>query len=281
MAEYNLSLALALLKHHPKVAAGIFEQTRVEQVASFLKELDDNEAANAFVYVIPSYTARLCKALPNSMATQLLSTLKESQVAIIMRYMDKAHRNLILSELPKKRATIIKRLLKYPQTTIGAWITPKIATTTPESTLAETLNHLADDNDVASNNCVFVINRNHQYQGRLYYLDIVKNKPTDLVSQHTKLEQTALVANTSINMAYKNELWYQHEVLPVLDQSKKLIGVIEHRNLRKAMVHIKHQSSTNKRNNELTSVGKIYSNTLMSVFQTMSHVIQSDLVNNK
>lgn len=277
MSESNFSLALALLKNHPKVAAGIFEQTRVEEAANFLKELNDNEASNAFVYVMPSYTARLCKALPNNMAIKLLSPLEESQVAIIMRYMDKRYRDLILSELPKKRAATIKLLLKFSQNTIGAWITPKIAITTIESTLAETLNHLADNDDFASSSCVFVVNRDYQYQGRLYYLDIVKNKPTDLVIQHTKFEQTALAANMSINIAYENESWYQYEAIPVLDQRKKFIGVLEHRNLRNAMAHIKNQPSKDKRNNELTSVGEIYGNTLISVFQSMSKVMQSDL----
>lgn len=277
MTEHNVSLALALLQNHPRVAASIFEQTSVNEVASFLTHLSDGDEGDVLQYVMPSYMARLCKALPNSMAIKLLSPLEESQIAIILRYLDKAHRELILSETPKKRANTIQLLLKFSQATVGAWLTPQVAVTTPESTLAQTLDTLSENDALAETNCVFIINRNQQYQGRLYYLDILKNQSNHLVSQYMKPDKITLTANMSINTAYENDAWYQYDTLPVLNQNKHFIGILEYRHLRNALSHLKNQTSKNKKNPGLTGVGEVYGSTLMSVFQTMSQVVQSDL----
>lgn len=278
MIEHELPLALAFLKAQPEVAAQILEQSPMNQVVDFIANTPADYCTDIFRCMLPSYAARLCKALTVDDAIKILTTLGSVHASTIIRYFDKSYRNQILRELPTKTSLEFQLLLRFSQNTVGAWITEKIAITTPESTLGDTITGLSDRESLAPTNCIFVISRDKQYQGRLHYLDLLVNKSDELVSHYMKPALgNILSAQMSINKASQHKGWNRYEALPVIDRKKNFLGVLTHLNLRKAMIQTENQTPERKGKDSLTGIAEVYGDTLASIFKAMGDVVQSDM----
>lgn len=281
MTEQTIPLALAFLKAQPQAAAHILEQHAPSDVAEFIKNTPTEHCTEVFKYMLPSYVAKLSKALSTEEFTSVIAPLEIKKIAMVTRHLDTNKRTQVLAKLPTKTAASCKLLFKFSQNSVGAWMTTRVATTTPEPTLAQTINTLKQHEDMTATGCIFVVDRSGHYQGRLDYLDLLGNSSENPVSKYIKPEKSTLSAHMSLDKANQHAIWKCHEIAPVVDYDKNFIGVLEHRGLREALAHTQNQIPENKREESLMGINQLYGNTLLSLFKTMAGIAKSDIQQNR
>ena len=277
MSEKKITLALAFLQQHPDSAAAILEQHEIPSVATFLSGIPHSYSAPVLQQMLPHYAVRVCETLTRELAVNILSYLEMGQIAAILRYLDKDRRQTLLQDLPSKTQIGCSLLLNYSNEVVGAWITPQMATIPHDCSAGEALNFLKVSPDVVHTDFIYAVTRDRNLKGRIPLVDLLKATVNTPLSNLTKSCKETLSARTRIQQAATHGDWKKFHEIPVINRNQKFIGVLRQIELRKALDHLAPETDSKSPIHSINSVGKIYGESLLALFDSMKQIVEADI----
>lgn len=234
VSDGGIELSLALLDRHPEAAAAVLEAQPVKGVAGFLEQIPARLGGPVLARMLPFHAARCLLEAPPACAAALLREMPPAVAATALRQWPAPRRETLLNDLPVRLAFALRLLLGYPETTIGAWMDPEPPLLPLEVDAGGALARLcAEARDL--DRVVFVVDREQQLQGSVRLAELLRAAPSLPVAALLQREGPSLAARTDLLSCRDHAAWAEHDVLPVRARDGRLVGVLHHDQLRRAL----------------------------------------------
>ncbi len=214
-------------KIHPADLADYLEQTNIINVQKFLDELDNEFAGEIVDNLNINYQTALFKTIsPKKAATILKHTDPDESVDILLT-LSKRKRQIIMNYLDKETQKEINYLLGLSKTPIGELITTEYIYVTPETRVKEVITIIKKYiDDVSFLDYIYVLNEKKQLKG-VFNLHQLLIHPSKTKVMKFMLQPVIVIhLTTPKNLAVKKMLKYKINALPVIDNQRKLLGIV-------------------------------------------------------
>jgi magnesium transporter len=224
----RLNISNKLLEQmHPADLADIVEELGPEDRQSIFENLDREAAAEALAEVDPDLQASILESLEADMAAEIVEEMSPDQAADVLAELDERASEEILEEMEHEGQEEVRELLEFEEDSAGGMMNTEYVALQRTATVADAIQALRSmEDDAESINTIFVVDAEDHLEaaipvGRLFLHDSA-----------TPLEQ--LISETKISVPVDEtqdrvvELFDKYNLLalPVLDEDKKLAGVI-------------------------------------------------------
>lgn len=216
-----------LERMRPEDLADYLEKTNIKNVKNIISKLNEQYAAHVIEDLNVNYQTALFKRFEPDQTAKLINLLEPDESIDILLSLNKDKRHEILELLNEEKREQLKLLIKYSRTSIGRYINPEFILVDSEQTVGEALSKIREaikKNPFAM--YIYVGNRDKQLVGvfpieRLFLYDdgmqIFKIMEQDVVVAHLK---------TPKQIALKRMIKYKLYALPVISESKRMLGVV-------------------------------------------------------
>ena len=178
-SELHLKLPHSDLKKlHPGELADIIEALDQPAKKELTESLDVNQAADALEEMEPDELNELLAEVNAEKAAEMLEKMEPDEAADALRDLDRSVADSIMSFISPPKAREIARLLKYPESMAGGFMTTVVLTVTPEKTVEDVRELLRANSEHASDlDGVVVINSDGILIGDVSLFDIAAADP--------------------------------------------------------------------------------------------------------
>ena len=238
MAVKNMAAAQALadsyIDLHPAEVASTLEPNPVEQVVGFLEDQTPHRACEVLDRLDGAMAAECMLGFGDEALQRIFSELDPAKAALLLSRVGDSAREARLAILDPQLATELRELMSYPADSAGHLMETRVPTYRPGLTVKETLDRLRGAG-VAPRFSLLVVDEERKLLGLLTLADIVIANPRQ------RLEQLVKEAPVSIHaMAPREDVVTaltqgRLRVLPVTDAQNRLLGVLRHDALIKAV----------------------------------------------
>ena len=203
------------------------EALPAEQMEEFFRRLDVACTADIYGHLEPDHQSRVLHALDEDHASRLVAALPYDDAASVIEGLKADHAESLLDALPDDNQEALETLLAWPEESAGRLMTPEFASVQPEWTVAEALDHLREHSDLAETiNTIFVTAPDGELLGWLRLKDLLLSRPTTSVREHMITDVVSIAAEEDREEAAHRISHYDLDVLPVVDDSGTLLGII-------------------------------------------------------
>lgn len=278
MVDKTFSLALSFISQEPEAAARTLEHSKVADVVEFMRQIPLDHQYEILRHLLPGYAARVCMGLGPVASATILVDLDATAVARILRLLPRPQMEAILQELPRRQRDDSAALLKYSIRFVGAWMTPHTASVPEEMSAEDALTYLRNENLTQESGYFYVINHDHVLSGRVSFVALLKANRTVRMRDLMEAGAPHLSASMLVETALELPLWNQHDTLAVTDRHQRLLGIIHHADLRRAMTQGRQSHSLSSTAPDVvSSIAGVYGKTLFVLFNNLMNVIEPDL----
>lgn len=273
MKNQKIDLALFFLQARPRSAARVLEQQPIDVVASFLKSLPHHYVALVLTYMLPQYTARICAHFDPAFSASIFSSMNIQIITSILRYSEASVKLKIFKFLPDKVKIACKLLLTYSEELVGAWMMVDIPTLPNDCTVEEALLMLTSEYKLTYTNNVYVVDRDGFLQGMVNIISLLSAMKVASIATVMKRKPDVLSGRTSLISASKHPVWEKGDVVAIVNRDQKIIGVLRHVDLRKALSALSTTVIEPSYRESLSNVFEVYGNSLFAFFSSMIEVM--------
>lgn len=226
----NLTLTVArkqLGEIHPSDLAEILAEIPPEQGTEILSSVDEELAGEALHEVSSGVREKLLNEMDKETISDILEEMPPDEAADILGEMPEETSQELLSLMEKEDAEEVKDLLGYEEDTAGGLMTTEMLDFSPETTVDEALaNMRLLSPDVEFIYYVYVVDNEDRLLGvvsmRRILTSPIDAKLGDLMTQNVKYVSPDADRKEIGESISK----YDFIAIPVLDNEKKLLGVI-------------------------------------------------------
>jgi magnesium transporter len=249
-----LTLARAFAERHTEAAVDALDELPPSAIGALMSELPADCAANLLTRMPAAQAAACMAVVPQAKTVAVVRCLAPQSAADILRGLNPALRQQILAALARWRRVQIELVLRQPRQTVGAWMDTRIATARPATNVGDALKRLRDD---GSNDWLFVVGTHRHLAGAVRLGALMRAAPDLRVGALMRSPPPPLRANVAITAAMDHAGWQEHDILPVVEASNRLIGAISHVNLRRASSELEKTPVTNEHSGSMMDVANI------------------------
>jgi len=216
-----------LERMRPEDLADYLEKTNIKNVNKIIAGLDDAYAADVIEDLNVNYQTALFKRFAPEQATRLIDILEPDEAVDILLTLPREKRIEILDGLDKKKKDELKELMKYSRTSVGKLINPDFIIIDSEITASKALSEVKEKLSESSfSSYIYVHNNQNHLVGVIKLADLLVQDGDSQVFKF--MEQDVVVAHltTPQEIALKRMLKYKLYALPIIEDSKKMIGVV-------------------------------------------------------
>lgn len=276
----ELDLALAFIEQHPQSAARELELQTELACAELIQTLPLHQARKLLSHMLPLYVARLCHYLPQENVVALLAGFNANQTAAILRGISKSRRDVLLALMPEKTAMLCRLLLSYSDDAVGAWMHVDILMLPSSCTAAEALQRFKNSDSVSMADALPVVDSNGALLGLIYLRELLRAQQQSSI---TPLIVSApvtfsLSSRASLAAASRHEGWQHHDILPVLNRSKQLVGLLGHVDLRASLTQFGEASAKLAHDDFVSGITEAYKGSLVALLDLVDKTISPSTV---
>ncbi len=235
MSPANLELVASFVQSHPESAARELERQSPEAAAQLIRALPLNMGRLLLSHMLPPYAASLCAEVSQDRAAGLLAEFSANRVAALLRCMPKLKRSEVMAALPEKTAALCRLLMAYSEDTVGAWMTAGIVMLSINCLVEEALQQVSQAHGLVLGGMVPVVEQTQQLAGFVDLRELLRAKAQMPLSQLLHESPDILSSRTSLVSASQSEAWRQHELLPVHNRERQLVGLLRYVDLRRSL----------------------------------------------
>lgn len=270
MSRNKIDLALAFLQSHPADAASILEQQPIELVADFIRELPHTYAAVVLEKMLPQYIAKLCKILPFVVSEAFLSVLPVGLVAAVLRHCKKDLRSQLIEVLPKKTKIATQLLLKYSETSVGAWMIPNAPVLPDDCTVEQARARIVPESGFLGVNAIQVVTRDRKLCGQVDIIKLFSSSPMLSIKSIMRENSVPIAGRVSLTAALRNPIWKHNDTVPVDNMSGELIGILRHMDLRNGLDRLSKNDDNQTGAGPIMGISEVYGPSLLEIFSTLA-----------
>jgi magnesium transporter len=227
------ALTHAFMRAHPAEAAAALESVAADEVAQLLARAPARLGAPVLAAMLPATAARTLEALDDERAMALLSALGVQPAAALLRQVSEPRRSRLIDGLPTAKAVASRLLLGYPSDAAGTWADPEVVALPPNATVRDALERARRARGNASQ--VFVVAADHRLVGWLTLTSLLRAPEAAPLDTLMTLPDAVLSAQTPLAGAAVHPGWLRHSALPVVESGDRLLGVLTHDALARAL----------------------------------------------
>lgn len=208
-------------------------------LAELISELDPEDQAVVFRILPRDLAAEAFEYLALEAQESLLKALGQDQVAGILNEMSADDRTRLLEELPAaatrkllelltpQERAVAKRLLGYPEYSIGRLMTPEYVAVREDWTIAEVLEFIRrHGQDSETLNVIYVVDDRGRLLDDIRSREILLSAPDKRIADLMDRKFVALSATDPQESAVKTFADYDRVALPVVDSAGTLLGIV-------------------------------------------------------
>jgi len=217
-----------LKKLRPEDLADYLEQTSLANIQKVLRLLDEKMAAKVIADLNINYQIGLFRRMLPKKAATILELIDSDEVVDILFFLSKKRRQEILNFLSSEKRKEVNYLLNFHQTgKIGDFLSLEFLATYSSKTAYEVKIQIKKETaDFYSLNYVYVINENKQLIGVFSLHELLLQDDTNFVYKFMNQNLITVYLTTPIEIALRKMIKYKLSALPVIDQDKKILGIV-------------------------------------------------------
>lgn len=231
MAEKTgIELALGLLRAHPATAAAVIETLSAESAAAVLKDVPPRLGAPVVTRMLPAPASRCLLHMPPAAAAAIVRDMPPASAAPLLRAWPLHSLDPLLAALPNRSSLVIRLLLGFPATSVGAWMDPEPPLLPEDCDAGAALDQLRRDaRDLER--VVFVVDRDQMLRGRVRTAELLRAEPAARLKAMVEPAAVTLPARGDL-LGYRDDPgWDAGDLLPVVARDGRVIGVLRHSDL--------------------------------------------------
>lgn len=221
-------LAEIFAVNHGVEAARVLASVDPTVVARFLESVDPAVAAVLTGNMSPSDAARCVAQMDTGDATRLPQPWGLHRSVSILRLLDPMVRDAIVAGLPREFAAAIERRLRYPKGSAG-WMADCSIEANPETMSVAEAKKRGHDPRIPY---LYVVDSEQKLTGTVHLVDLTTAPDNEALIRIAKRSPLRVSAQTGAAELVSHRAWAEFDVLPVIDDRGRYLGVLRHKNLR-------------------------------------------------
>jgi magnesium transporter len=223
--------ARRFVETHPEDAARLIEQASLSTATPFLEGLPPRAAAGAIERMNPAVAAHCVATMRPHHAAAVIVLLAPATAAALLRRTAAGRRDELLALLPHELEARCRRLLSYPEGTVGSVTDPGVLALSGDVSVGEALRHVRRFHHAAHHH-VYVVDRDQLLEGLVHLRALVGSRPREPLADVMQPVRVQLAARSRLVTAAVHPGWREFDALPVADESGVLLGMVRHRQIR-------------------------------------------------
>jgi CBS domain-containing protein/sporulation protein YlmC with PRC-barrel domain len=216
-----------LERMRPEDLADYLEKTNIRNVNKIIGGLNEEYAADVIEDLNVNYQTALFKRFTPERASKLIDILDPDEAVDILLTLPKEKRHEIIESLDVKKQKELRELIKYSKTSVGKLINPEFVTVLSEDNCNQAIEKIKENYDESKfSTYIYALNNEEHLVGVLTLARLI-TQPSD-TPVYKVMEQDVVVCHltTPKEIALKRMLKYKLYALPVIEDNKKIIGVV-------------------------------------------------------
>ena len=221
-----------------KAVRSILDVMNEVDIASLLSDLDDKELALAFRLIPKDKAAEVFANMNNSMQTYLVEMFSEKELKELLDdlYMDDTVDlleelpanlvNRILNTVDQADRTLINQLLNYPDDSAGSLMTTEYVDIRETMTVAQAMAHIKETGIHKETIYTCYVTDQRRLLGIVSAKDLMTTADDVLIRDLMQTEIISVSTHTDKEEVAQLFTKYDFLALPVLDQDKRLVGIV-------------------------------------------------------
>ncbi len=235
----NLAALLKKYSDNPEKIREIAEEYRIEDIAEALEELDEDtqikvasalpteDIAELLSEIDEEESEDLIKNLDAMLLVDAVHEMSPDEIAELVRELDPETASLLLSKVENDKREDVCKLLNFPPDSAGSLMTPEIVVIPDHLTVAEALPIVKKQLEHAKiEDRIFIVDKAGRPVGVISLAELILADLTEKVSKLVEDKPIVVKATDDREVAANLALKYELRVVPVVDDTGKLIGAI-------------------------------------------------------
>jgi len=224
----HLKLEYARLsKLHPADIADILEELAPAEREAVFQSLNEEVAAEALEEIDPKLQVELMSSIDSDKAADIVEEMDPDAAADLLGDLPVETSEEILEEMEPEERQEVSELLEFPEHTAAGRMTTDYLALPPNATVGEAIEKLREfEGPAESTATIFLVDGNHTLVGAVPLVSLVLADPA---TKLYALSPTQIIYSAGTRSEKEvAEMFdkYNLQVLPVVDEIKKLTGVI-------------------------------------------------------
>mgnify|MGYP002344202746 FL=1 len=218
-----------LSAHHPTEDAELIADLKPEEIRKLLKNLGPQAAADIFCELPDALQSDTAELMSQSELTTMLEKLPPDERADLAKSIPESQLDAVLPFLAKKERDEIKELASYPEGTAGSVMTTDYIAFPELLTVQQAINRIRlEGAQKAAVSLIFMLDTERKLCGYVTLEDLILAKPLATLESIKKPLVAEITAEADREEASYKITKYGLIVLPVVDDTGSLIGIITH-----------------------------------------------------
>lgn len=216
-----------LADERPEDLADALVRLDLDEGMVILKALDSDQAGYVLIE-LPTQTARAyIRELPDTTLAHYLDILPMDDALDLREELGPERFDALLEIIPAEDALEIRRLMEYPEDSVGRIMTEQFFEVSPETTMAEVLRdiRLSSDEKYETVNDIYVLDAHNHLLGVFSLRRAIRALPEQTAGDLMNTEPVTCEALESAEEAARRMARYGFYALPVLDRRGRMVGL--------------------------------------------------------
>ena len=243
ISRFKGDVKLSVLKEklemmHPVDLADIFEDMDPEQRVMIFSELDTETASDTLEEIDPPIQREIVSSLKMEHVLALVDEMTPAQTADILTALSHLDAQEILDEMDLEKATKVRSILERSDETIHNYTTSEYITLPPDARVGQVQDEyprLAKDKDVIM--YLYIVDECDVLLGVIDIKDLLKADDDAKLRDIMVDDVITLTKDSTLKEAASEFSRYDFRALPVVNEEKKIIGVLPYRDVMKLRHH--------------------------------------------
>jgi len=220
--------ALALIAH-PGDVEQAFERLDDNEREEILDQIPSEILSGWADYLPAADIEHRLSSLPKPEQREVLDALSDDELVDLLQEVEEADRSKYIQLLPEEKRQVSEDLMQYSENTAGGRMTMAMATLREDITVKQALDELRDISDEAEMlSRIYIIDSERKILGMVRLRDLAFSTWDTPVPDLMETGLISIDALADQEIAANMIARYDLMALPVVDEDKRLLGVITH-----------------------------------------------------
>ncbi len=211
----------------PEDLADYLEKTNLINTRKFLKILDTEKAAEVISNLNINYQTALFKHFRAEKAARFLKYIDPDEAVDVLLTLSKKKQAEILNYLDDNSKNNILKLLELSKNPIGSLITTEFLTVAPNESIRVVIDKIKKETiDFSTLDYIYVVNKKSELVGVFSLFDMLVQDLDTPVYKFMTQNVIVVHLTTPEEIVIKKMFKYKLYALPVIDDNKKILGII-------------------------------------------------------
>lgn len=212
---------------HPADLAEIISDLSRPESKKLLETLDVKQLADTLEEVEPDFQASLVDTMPDEKVADVLEEMAPDEAADLLAELPSDRSRELLKLMEVDEAADVRRLLAYPEDSVGGIMTTDFVCLPPDLTAAQAIQKLRElADEVETILYVYVTDSGNRLLGVFSLHDLVMAKPGTRVSDFMQRRFVSVTPRDSQDTVAQAIAKYNLSAIPVVDDQMRLQGIV-------------------------------------------------------